>query len=171
MIDTAGIRKSFDAVEEIGIFRARDKAEAADLVLWLSEACAPVPPGVQGGEVWPVFTKSDLLLPAERQSLPQGLYISAESGENLDCLLKKMEEFARAAVSDGHAGLIARERHRKAFETAAFALGRILDDPGAPAELLAEDLRVAMVSLQRLTGVVDVEDILGEIFARFCIGK
>jgi tRNA modification GTPase len=46
-----------------------------------------------------------------------------------------------------------------------------LDDPGAPAELLAEDLRVAMVSLQRLTGVVDVEDILGEIFARFCIGK
>ena len=82
-----------------------------------------------------------------------------------------MEEFARAAVSDGHAGLIARERHREAFETAALALARILNDPGAPAELLAEDLRVAMVSLQRLTGVVDVEDILGEIFARFCIGK
>ena len=74
-------------------------------------------------------------------------------------------------MSGGHAGLIARERHRMAFERAAFALARILDDPGAPAELLAEDLRVAMVSLQRLTGVVDVEDILGEIFARFCIGK
>ena len=171
LLDTAGLRESFDAVEEIGIFRARDKAKAADLVLWLSEACAPVPPGVQGGEVWPVFTKSDLLPPAERQSLPQGLYISAESGENLDCLLKKMEEFASAAMSGGHAGLIARERHRKAFETGALALARILDDPGAPVELLAEDLRVAMVSLQRLTGVVDVEDILGEIFARFCIGK
>jgi tRNA modification GTPase len=171
LIDTAGLRESFDAVEEIGIFRARHKAEAADLVLWLSEACAPVPPGVQGGEVWPVFTKSDLLPPAERQSLTQGLYISAESGENLDCLLKKMGDFAGAAVSDGHAGLIARERHRKAFETGALALARILDDPGAPAELLAEDLRVAMVCLQRLTGVVDVEDILGEIFARFCIGK
>jgi tRNA modification GTPase len=103
--------------------------------------------------------------------LPQGLYISAESGENLDCLLKKMEDFAGAAVSDGHAGLIARERHRKAFETGALALARILDDPCAPAEFLAEDLRVAMVCLQRLTGVVDVEDILGEIFARFCIGK
>jgi tRNA modification GTPase len=50
-------------------------------------------------------------------------------------------------------------------------LERVIGDPGAPAELLAEDLRVAMVSLQRLTGVVDVEDILGEIFARFCIGK
>jgi tRNA modification GTPase len=171
LIDTAGLRESFDAVEEIGISRARDKAESADLVLWLSEASAPVPPGVQGGEVWPVFTKSDILPPGARQSLPQGLYISAESGENLDCLLKKMEDFACSAVRDGHAGLIARERHRKAFERAALALVRILDDPGAPAELLAEDLRLAMVCLQRLTGVVDVEDILGEIFARFCIGK
>jgi tRNA modification GTPase len=171
LIDTAGLRESFDAVEEIGIFRAREKAESADLVLWLSEACAPVPPGVQGGEVWPVFTKSDLLSPAERHSLPLGLYISAENGENLDLLLKKMEDFAHATVSDGRAGLIARERHRKAFEGAALALGRILEDPGSSAELLAEDLRVAMVSLQRLTGMVDVEDILGEIFVRFCIGK
>ncbi|MGH6835416.1 MAG: tRNA uridine-5-carboxymethylaminomethyl(34) synthesis GTPase MnmE [Methylocella sp.] len=171
LIDTAGLRQSFDAVEEIGIFRARDKAEAADLVLWLSEAGAAVPPGVRGGEVWPIFTKSDLLSRGERQNLAEGLYISAESGENLDSLIKKMEDFARAAVSDGHAGLITRERHRKAFEAAAFALARILDEPDAPAELLAEDLRVAMVSLQRLTGAVDVEDILGEIFARFCIGK
>jgi len=171
LLDTAGLRESFDAVEEIGILRARDKAESAELVLWLSEACAPVPPGIQGGAVWPVFTKSDLLPPAERHSLPQGLCTSAESGENLDLLLKKMEDFARSAVGDGHASLIARERHRKAFERAALALARILDDPGAPAELLAEDLRMAMVSLQSLTGVVDVEDILGEIFARFCIGK
>jgi tRNA modification GTPase len=171
LIDTAGLRESFDAVEKIGVFRARDKAESADLVLWLSEACAPVPPGVQGGAVWPIFTKIDLLLPADRQSLPKGLYISAESGENLDCLLKKLEGFAGEAVSGGHPGLIARERHRKAFERAALALARILDDPGAPAELLAEELRVAMVSLQRLTGAVDVEEILGAIFSRFCIGK
>ena len=83
----------------------------------------------------------------KRQSLPQGLYISAGSGENLGCLLKKMEDFAGAAVSDGHAGLIARERHRKAFETGALALARILDDPSASAELLADDLRVAMICL------------------------
>jgi tRNA modification GTPase len=171
LIDTAGLRESSDAVEKIGIFRARDKAKAADLVLWLSEALAPVPPGVSGGAVWPVFTKSDLLAPPQRQSVAGELYISAESGENLDILLKRMDEFARAAVSDGHAGLIARERHRKSFEDAALALARIIDNPGAPAELAAEDLRVAMVSLQRLTGLIDVEDILGEIFARFCIGK
>ncbi|MGH6844866.1 MAG: tRNA uridine-5-carboxymethylaminomethyl(34) synthesis GTPase MnmE, partial [Methylocella sp.] len=75
LIDTAGLRQSFDAVEEIGIFRARDKAEAADLVLWLSEAGAAVPPGVRGGEVWPIFTKSDLLSRGERQNLAEGLYI------------------------------------------------------------------------------------------------
>jgi tRNA modification GTPase len=171
LIDTAGLRESRDAVEEIGISRARDKAKSADLVLWLSEAAAPAPPELQGGEVWPIFTKSDLLDKTQGKSLSDGLYISAESGENIDSLIKKMEGFAQASLHGGHAGLIARERHRKGFETAALALGRILDDPGAPAELLAEDLRAAMFALQRLTGAVDVEDILGEIFARFCIGK
>jgi tRNA modification GTPase len=169
LIDTAGLRESADAIEQIGIFRAREKAQAADLVLWLSEAHTPVAPDVTGGKVWPVFTKSDLY-PEKKQRL-SGLYISAETGENIDLLLEKLEDFARSAVSGGHTGLIARERHRKGFEAAASALERILDTPDAPAELRAEDLRVAMFSLQRLTGAVDVEDILGEIFSRFCIGK
>lgn len=171
LIDTAGLRESRDSVEEIGISRAREKASSADLVLWLSEAGAPVPPEVEGGEVWPLFTKSDLLDRAERRDLSEGLYISAVGGENIDLLIKKMYEFADAALGGGHVGLIARERHRKAFETAASALSRVLADPNAPAELLAEDLRVAMFALERLTGAVDVEDVLGEIFARFCIGK
>jgi tRNA modification GTPase len=171
LIDTAGMRESSDAVEQIGVARARDKAKSANLILWLSEAAAPVPPGVQGGEVWNVFTKSDVLPPDVKQDFSQGLCISAEQNDNIDVLLKKMEDFARSAVSDGHAGLIARERHRKAFEAAAQALARVLANPEAPAELLAEDLRVAMYALQRLTGAVDVEDILGEIFSRFCIGK
>jgi tRNA modification GTPase len=171
LLDTAGLRESSDAVEEIGISRAREKAKAADLVLWLSEAAAPVPPAVEGGDVWPVLTKSDLLPAEKRRSSCQKLSISAETGENIDLLIKKMEDFAHAALSGGHAGLIARERHRNEFKTAASALSRILADPDAPAELLAEDLRLAMFSLQRLTGAVDVEDILGEIFSRFCIGK
>ncbi len=171
LIDTAGLRESSDAVEQIGVFRAREKAKAADLILWLSEASAPAPPGVQGSEVWPVFTKCDLLSPDEKSSLDQGIWISAGTGKNIDVLIKRMEDFARAVVSGGHAGLIARERHRKAFEAAAQALERVLANPEAPTELLAEDLRVAMFSLQRLTGTVDVEDILGEIFSRFCIGK
>jgi tRNA modification GTPase len=171
LIDTAGLRESTDAVEQIGIFRTREKAKAADLILWLSEACAPMPSGLTGSEVWQVLTKSDLLPAKDSTSSTGELYISAETGKNIDVLIKNMEDFARSRVSDGHAGLIARERHRKAFESAARALERVLTNPEAPAELLAEDLRVAMFSLQRLTGAVDVEDILGEIFSRFCIGK
>ncbi len=171
LIDTAGLRESADAVEEMGICRAREKAKAADLVLWLSEARQPVPPEVQSAEVWPVFTKSDLLAPDEKQSLAHGLLLSAKTGENIGLLVERMEEFSRATLGNGHVGLIARERHRQCFEKAAAALSRILDNPSAPAELLAEDLRSAIFSLHRLTGAVDVEDILGEIFARFCIGK
>ncbi len=171
LLDTAGLREAADAIEEIGVSRARQKAKSADLVLWLSEAQAPAPPDVEGGAVWPVFTKSDLLCLAERQNLMDRLLISAQTGENIDLLIKKMEDFARAAAGGGHTGLIARERHRQCIETAAGALSRILEKPDSPAELLAEDLRLAMASLQRLTGALDVEDILGEIFARFCIGK
>jgi len=73
-------------------------------------------------------------------------------------------KISRARGERRPCGLIARERHRKAFETAAQALERVLTNPEAPTELLAEDLRVAMFSLQRLTGAVDVEDILARFF-------
>jgi tRNA modification GTPase len=171
LIDTAGLRESHEPIEEIGVARARSKAKLADLVLWLTEAGAPVPPEVQAEEVWLLLTKADLLADHEKQSLGQEVYISAETGENIDVLIKRMYEFAHRALCGGHMGLITRERHRQAIETAALALSRILEEPSGPAELLAEELRMAMFALQRLTGLVDVEDILGEIFARFCIGK
>ena len=96
LIDTAGIRESAGPIEAIGIARARDKARAADLILWLSEACAPVPPGITGGEVWRVFTKSDLLPAGDRNLLNQRLYISAGSGENLDRLIERLAAFAHS---------------------------------------------------------------------------
>jgi tRNA modification GTPase len=99
------------------------------------------------------------------------LGISATTGVNLDRLLDKIAGFAASATFGGHAGLITRERHRAAFASAREALGRILDDPSAPVELIAEELRAARFALERLTGAVDVEDILSDIFARFCIGK
>lgn len=173
LIDTAGLRKGCDAIEEIGVGRALERAKSADLVLWLSEAEAPVPPqvGEGEGEVWPVLTKIDLLDKESRRRLPPGLSVSARTGEKIDLLLEKLYEFGQATLGGGDAGLIARERHRIAFETAESALSRVLAAPEAPAELAAEDLRIAMAALSRLTGAVDVEEILGEVFARFCIGK
>jgi len=173
LIDTAGLRATEDRIERIGVDRAVARAKVADLVLWLSEIADPSDPPAElsAPAVWRVESKIDLCadvacgLPSDR------LGISAETGENLELLLRRISDFARSRTFGGWGGLITRERHRAAFAAAAQALRRILDHPEAPVELIAEDLRLARFSLERLTGTVDVEDILGDIFARFCIGK
>jgi tRNA modification GTPase len=169
LIDTAGLRQSQDAIEEIGITRARAKMEAADLVLWLSEAKSPAPHNLPPtSEVWPILTKTDLY-----SGQPKGevIALSAATGENLDLLLTRLAAFARDATGAGEPGLITRERHRKAFEAAAAALQRADEGLHGPIEFLAEELRAAIHGLETLIGRVDVETVLGEIFARFCIGK
>lgn len=172
LIDTAGVRESGDMIEKIGVARALDRAKSADLVLWLNEAGAAseIADSLQGRELWQVFTKCDLVHDRDRGA-SEGLLISAETGQNLDLLIERITDFAREASGDGYAGLITKERHRRAFEAAADALARILANLNGPVELIAEDLRAAAFALQRITGVIDVEDILGEIFSRFCIGK
>jgi tRNA modification GTPase len=189
LIDTAGMHATEDEIEQIGVDRAVARARTADLVLWLSDMMAPVSPPSNFADlvIWKILTKIDLRPGAaldhddsgsNRSSgfphpalAPDTLAISAETGENLDLLLERISGFAASQTFGGFGGLITRERHRAAFASAAQALGRILDDPNAPVELLAEDLRVARFSLERLMGTVDVEDILGDIFVRFCIGK
>ncbi|MDR3461099.1 MAG: tRNA uridine-5-carboxymethylaminomethyl(34) synthesis GTPase MnmE [Beijerinckiaceae bacterium] len=168
VIDTAGLRESVDTIECIGIERARTRAADADLVLWLSEDGAP-PEGGLGAKVWQVLTKADLRSPDER---PPGVFaLSVATGENLPELIGRLAEFSRGIVHSGAAGLLARARHQQAFQAAEAALSRVVAQPEAPVELIAEDLRAARFALERLIGTVDVEDILGDIFSRFCIGK
>jgi tRNA modification GTPase len=171
LIDTAGLRDSQDAIEKIGIGRARARAEAADLILWLSETATPLthalPPAAN---VWPIRTKIDLH--SKRPAITgETIALSAATGENLDLLIDRLAAFARAATGAGESALITRERHRKAFESAAQALQRAELMLHGPVELLAEELRAAIRALEILIGRVDVETVLGEIFARFCIGK
>jgi tRNA modification GTPase len=170
LIDTAGLHESQDSVEKIGIGRARARAEAADLVLWLSEAKAPASHGFPPtAKVWPILTKIDLH--SGRAAAEGEAALSAATGENLDLLIDRLAAFARAATGAGERALITRERHRKAFEAAAAALQRVDKGLHGPVELLAEELRAAIRALEILIGRVDVEMVLGEIFARFCIGK
>jgi tRNA modification GTPase len=107
----------------------------------------------------------------EALQLTAELLISAATGEGVDCLIARLDAFAKNATLNGEAGLITRERHRQAFTAAAAALERILADLSRPIEFLAEDLRLATRALESLVGGVDVEDVLGEIFSRFCVGK
>jgi tRNA modification GTPase len=172
LIDTAGLRRSQDDIEAIGIALTRRKAESADLVLWLSEAAEPCPPDLATkADIWPIFTKSDLVQGRAARLAADCVVLSAATGENLDLLTRRLGEFARAATAHGQNALITRERHRLAFSASAAALASIVDSDEQPVEIVAEHLRAACHALECLIGRVDVEDVLGEIFARFCIGK
>ena len=98
--------------------------------------------------------------------------ISAATGEGFDALLSQLERQAASYLGGAESSLVTRERHRRALEDALAALRRAQDaNVAAKEDLLAEELRLAATALGRLTGRVDVEDILDVIFRDFCIGK
>ena len=164
LVDTAGLRESCDSVEQ----RARSRADEADLLLWLSEDARPAEIKTTGA-VWPIVTKADQIPSDQRR--PEAFYLSTTTSENLGTLIDRLGEYARGITQSSATGLLARARHRQAFEIAEQALTRIVSNASLPAELIAEELRAARFALERLIGTVDVEDILGDIFSRFCIGK
>ena len=98
--------------------------------------------------------------------------ISAETGEGFDTLVHALAAFAGDIFTGNEAPVITRERHRHALQSCADALGRALAEakPGRE-DIVAEELRLAAVALGRLTGRIDVEDVLDVIFRDFCIGK
>ena len=98
------------------------------------------------------------------------LPLSALTGVNMDVLVSRLTTFA-TDLARGGAGLLARTRHRDACAGALEALDAASAEPAPPVEILAEHLRAARFALERLIGAVDVEDILGDVFSRFCIGK
>ncbi|NVN85899.1 MAG: tRNA uridine-5-carboxymethylaminomethyl(34) synthesis GTPase MnmE [Rhodopseudomonas sp.] len=195
VIDTAGIRDSDDPVEQEGVRRAKVRAAEADLVLWLS-----VGNGVDKGEgfggetvVWNVRNKIDLEpakaddsavgnVAANRGRLeaelgqpdgdhPAAIYrISASRGDGVPELVGRLQGFAEVFFGVGAGVLISRERHRQLLQHAAVALQCSME-VGIGVEVVAEELRVAGNTLGRLLGRVDVEEVLGEIFSRFCVGK
>jgi tRNA modification GTPase len=176
--DTAGIREAAGKVESEGIRRALAHARAADLVLWLTDATAsrPEPPPADllsdTGEVLRILNKVDLLSPrAPSGAETEALRISALTGEGLPELTEAVGRRAANRIGASEAPVITQARHRQQLTVCAGTLEAYLADPPADLELRAEDLRRAATALGRITGRVDVEDVLGEIFARFCIGK
>jgi len=167
--DTAGLRESEDPLERMGMARTRAALAGADLALWLvdereaaeadAELMRELPPALPQLRV---RSKADLAGPGA------GLRVSAHSGEGLAELRAAILEALgwRADASP----VMARERHVAALQTAAGHLARAAASGAAP-ELLAEELRLAGDALGSITGRVAADDLLGEIFGRFCIGK
>jgi tRNA modification GTPase len=173
LLDTAGIRESDDPIEQEGVRRARARADGADLVLWVIDASAAEEqtPSDRNKSVsrWCVRNKVDLL-PAGSPAPPrQAFDVSAKSGVGIDRLVGAIAAYARDFFSSGESVLVTRERHRVALQQTLDSLRRATVAPAD--ELIAEELRLAARALSRLTGRVDVEDILDVIFRDFCIGK
>jgi tRNA modification GTPase len=186
LLDTAGIRDSTEPVEQEGVRRARERAAAADLVLWVIDPSAGglaangYPENLANAEIWLVRNKIDLPDASSRVKTGKRdnneakftLSISALTGQGFDALSATLSAYAKTYFASTEAAVITRARHRHALEETVAALDRALvrDDANGE-ELIAEDLRAAATTLGRLTGRVDVEDILDVIFRDFCIGK
>jgi tRNA modification GTPase len=165
LIDTAGIRETVDAVEREGVSRARARIEAADLVLWLSaddDIGGELP--AASGEVWRVRTKIDL------RPAAGDLGISAKTGAGVSEFLARLTEAASALA--GEPALVTRARQRDALVEVVLRIKAALAiAQSGREELFAEELRLAARALGRVTGRVDVEELLDRIFSSFCIGK
>ena len=186
LLDTAGIRESAEPIEQEGVRRARERAAAADLVLWVIDPSAGglaangYPENLADAEIWLVRNKIDLAgssscanaTESDNSECKFTLSISALTGIGMDALTAALSAYAKTYFAATESAVITRARHRHALEETVAALDRALArDHSTDEELIAEELRSAATTLGRLTGRVDVEDILDVIFRDFCIGK
>lgn len=163
LIDTAGLRDTADLIEIEGVRRTRGLIERADIVISL-RAIDSAPDGIHDTADIAVASKVDLSGTISETELP----ISVLSGEGITALLSRIASLlSEATVAEP--ALLTRERQRHAAAQAASVLERAV--LGAEAELMAEDVRLALRALERLVGKVDVEDMLDQLFSGFCIGK
>jgi len=180
IVDTAGLRDTEDTVESIGIARTWQEIERADVILHLQDATQPgdeldaqitarLPPRTP---VLKVFNKVDLL-PAAFAAAPGELGISAKSGVGLDALRAELLQIA-GWNPGAESPWLARERHLRALQESAEHLalaGEHAEQDDRVLDLFAEELRLAHDSLSSITGKFTSDDLLGEIFSSFCIGK
>ncbi len=173
LLDTAGVRESDDPVEQEGVRRARQRANAADLVLWVEEAGSPTTASARNElkDSWQVYNKVDLLdsRPKQVDHAPKAFEVSALNGTGVDQLVAAIAQFADHFFATGEAPVVTRQRHREILGVVGRTLRRAVE--AGPEELVAEELRLAARALGRLTGRIDVEDVLDVIFRDFCIGK
>ena len=173
LTDTAGLREGGDAVEEIGIERARGAAAAADLVLFVvddtSDACEPAA-NLPDVRIVHVRNKVDLSGRPPGETTSGEVRISALSGAGLDTLREAI--VAAAGVAPGEGTFLARKRHVRALTAAMehVASAREHVERGY-GDLAAEEMRGSQQALGTVVGATSVDDLLGEIFSSFCIGK
>ncbi|AIM61987.1 tRNA modification GTPase MnmE [Cellulophaga lytica] len=189
-IDTAGIRETTDVVESIGIKKTFEKIEQAQVVLYLS----PLTPAIENLESikveieriknqFPLKTlvvitnKKDLYTPEQIETIeaeiPSTLFISAKTGDGVETLKNKLLEFVNTGALRNNETIVTNTRHFDALLKSLEGIERVQlgMDGGISGDLLAIDLKDALYHLGEITGQVSNDELLGNIFANFCIGK
>lgn len=175
--DTAGFREAEGAVEQEGMRRSLAAAQAADLVLWLTDATHPqtaMPDELvaMADRTLLVLNKVDLLPDGAPPALPDDMVpLSVKTGAGVPELVARLQVIASERIGHPGEAVITQVRHRRLIEACRDSLAAFLEGARDDVELRAEDLRRAADALGRVTGRVDVEDVLDQIFGRFCIGK
>lgn len=169
LADTAGLRESSDPIEREGVRRARLWAEQADIRILLVPT-DQTPPDIGQSVDLVVGTKADLELDSGSQF---DLKVSAKSGEGLTQLRSTLEKIVLSLTSTQDAPSIVRLRHQTQMEAALEAIDRAISQITGfdDVDLAAFELSLARSALDQILGRVDVEDILGEVFSGFCVGK
>jgi tRNA modification GTPase len=173
LADTAGLHGvGGDAIEAEGMARARRRLAEADIIVWVAS------PDTDAGEVHEfdspalrIWNKADMALPPALGGYDRSLAVSARSGDGIDRLLARLSDMVAERYGRSEPALVTRERQRLALEACCNELALARQMTGAGAELQAEHVRLAARALERLTGRIGVEELLGAIFSEFCIGK
>jgi tRNA modification GTPase len=164
LADTAGLRAAKGPIEEEGIRRAQARAASADLRLLVLDGSLPVPENLPSAELI-VWNKADLV---SAKAQP-GIWISSKTSEGLPELIDALTGYAERGIGQGEAPVVTRARHRQALEGAAKCLEEAV--PEEAAELAADHVRRALWAIGRITGRVDLDELLDVVFRDFCLGK
>lgn len=191
-IDTAGIRKTSDTIEKMGIERSFKKIEQASIVLWVvdstqaSEHIEWLTEKIikrAAGKIILVFNKTDKLTDEEREILGQQfsqfesqterIYISAKEKQNITALETSLLKAAQLPLASGNDFIVSNIRHYEALNKALKAIQQVIDgmSKGITSDLLTLDIRACMSYMGEITGEISNDEILGNIFSKFCIGK
>jgi len=174
LTDTAGLRsESADPIEEVGMARARQELHGADLIVWVTS------PDIASerfdSDAIRVHNKSDLAENSRlnrNESCSSRYYpVSALTGAGIAQLVDAISAEVKTLYGPMESPVAVRDRHIRALDVCARHLVAAIDSPAEQIEVLAENLRAAATELGRITGRIDVEDLLDSIFRDFCIGK
>lgn len=190
-IDTAGIRETTDTIETMGIRRTFDKIEQASIVLWvidlttqnkqIEKLSKTIIPALSDKHVILVFNKSDMLSTEEQLEKQQllsdfeaeRLFISAKQKTNTDALQSLLLQAAQIPQIGTDDVIVSNIRHYEALTHALTAINRVREglDIGISSDFLSQDIRECMFYLGEITGQITNDEVLGNIFGKFCIGK